>query len=377
MLPSQSSLFDIPSDIIYLNTAYMSPLLNSVVKAIGQGSQLQANPWKIEISKFYQGVDQARVLFSKIINAESNTVAIIPSASYGIETAAKNLSCFAHENIVLLENQFPSNVYPWLRLAKEKEGTIRKVSNYQNNDLTASILETINDDTCIVALPNVLWTTGQSIDLLKIRQKCDLVNSALVLDLTQSAGAMSIDFKKIKPDFAVVANYKWMLGPYTTGFLYVDPKYHQGQGLEEVWIARQNSNNFKNLVNYTNQHQVGAVRFDMGERSNFSLLPGVITALEQLLNWEIAKIEKTLKNQNTYLAVKLNSIGLKVLEEKYRGPHFLSAELPNGSNPKLLSILESKGIYISQRSNSLRITPHLWNNCNELDHFVSELSQII
>ena len=210
-----------------------------------------------------------------------------------------------------------------------------------------------------------------------MRQKCDLVDAALVLDLTQSAGAMSIDFKKIKPDFAVVANYKWMLGPYTTGFLYADALYHKGQGLEEGWITRHNSNNFKDLVKYTNQHQVGAVRFDMGERSNFSLIPGVIAALDQLLIWEIAAIEKTLKNQNSHLAIKLNRIGLQVLEEKHRGPHFLSAELPTETNPRLLSILESKGIYISQRSNSLRITPHLWNNYDELDYFVSELSRII
>ncbi len=376
MLLSQRYLFKIPPDIIYLNTAYMSPLLNSVVDAINLGTQAKANPWKIKISDFFDNVEKARDLFSKIVNAKRDTIALIPSVSYGIETAAKNLLPSEQKDIVLLDSQFPSNVYPWLRFAEENKVNVRKISS-NDGDLTEAVLSSIDEKCNIVALPNVLWTTGQAINLIKVRQKCDLVNAVLVLGLTQSAGAMSIDFEEIKPDFAVVANYKWMLGPYATGFLYVDPKYHQGTPLEEGWITRYNSDNFAHLINYTDKYQLGATRFDMGERANFSLLPGVNAALEQLLDWEILKIENSLKAQNNYLANKLKNVGLKILEEKYRGPHFVSAELPVGSNPNLLKILESRGIYVSVRSNSLRITPHLWNNYEELDFFISELSSII
>ena len=168
-----------------------------------------------------------------------------------------------------------------------------------------------------------------------------------------------------------------MLGPYTTGFLYADPKYHKGQPLENGWITRFNSNNFANLTSYTDRFQEGAIRYDMGERTNFSLLPGVIAALTQLLDWKICQIEYNLKSQNDYLATKLKDIGLRVLEAKQRGSHFLSAKLPTNSNPDLLQILETKGIYVSVRSNYLRITPHLWNNYGELDFFASELSNVI
>jgi len=377
MLLSQRSLFSIPSDIVYLNTAYMSPLLKSVMIAINQGTQAKENPWKIKIPDFYEDVDKARFLFSKIVKAKSDTIAIIPSASYGIETAAKNLILSSQKEILILEDQFPSNVYPWIRLAEEQNGNIRMISNKEQNDLTSFIVNSIDEKCQIVALPNVLWTTGELIDLVKVRQKCNIINAALVLDLTQSVGAMSIDFREVKPDFAVVANYKWMLGPYTTGFLYVDPKYHEGRPLEEGWISRKNSQNFINLVNYTNKYQTGAVRFDMGERSNFSLMPGVVAALEQLLNWSISEIETTLQNQNATLANKLKNIGLSVLNEQQRGPHFVSAELPSDSNPDLLSILESKNIYVSKRANSLRITPHLWSNTEELDYFVFELSKAL
>ena len=373
MISCQRDLFNIPKGIVYLNTAYMSPLLNSVVQAINGGTLAKANPWKIKVSNFYNEVEKARYLFSKLVNVRSDSVAIIPSASYGIETAAKNLYVSPKKNIAVLEHQFPSNVYPWIRRAKELSGKLKIISTIEN-DLTASIIDAIDQDCDIVSLPNVHWTTGKSINLEKVRQRCDEINAALVLDLTQSAGAMAIDFTKIKPDFAVVANYKWMLGPYSTGFLYVDPKYHDGKPLEEGWINRDNSDDFTNLITYTDKYKKGAIRFDMGERSNFSLMPGVSEALQQLLDWKILEIENTLSNQNAVLAKKLKNLGLKVLEEKYRGPHFVSAELPKEANPKLLQILESKGIFVSKRGQSLRITPHLWNNQEELDYFVHELS---
>ena len=96
-----------------------------------------------------------------------------------------------------------------------------------------------------------------------------------------------------------------------------------------------------------------------------------------MLDWKISQIEASLKSQNDYLAIKLKNIGLKVLKAEQRGPHFLSVKLPTNSNPDLLKILESKGIYLSVRSNSLRITPHLWNTHEELDFFISILSGVI
>ena len=169
MLLSQRSYFNLPSDVVYLNTAYMSPLLNSVVAAIDDGTRAKANPWKIKISDFYDEVEKARELFSKIMKVRRDTIAIVPSASYGIETAVKNLSPLTNGDILILENQFPSNVYPWVRLARDQNRNIRKVPNENKVDLTSSILDCLDEKCDIVSLPNVLWSTGESIDLLKIK----------------------------------------------------------------------------------------------------------------------------------------------------------------------------------------------------------------
>jgi selenocysteine lyase/cysteine desulfurase len=362
MILSQRKLFKIPEEVAYLNTAYMSPLLNSVVSACDEGVRLKAQPWELKIPDFYDTVDKARTLFSKLVNVDREGVALVPSASYGIETAAKNLKVGVNRTIVLLENQFPSNVYPWQRLVREQGGKILTVKLPVESSATDAILDKINQQCAIVALPNVLWTNGRLIDLVSVRKRCDEVGAALVLDLTQSLGAISTDFSIIRPDFAVVAGYKWLLCPYSTGFLYVDPKWRNGDPLEEGWVARKGSRDFSALVNYTSNYEAGANRFDVGERANFALMPGVVKALTQIMDWGVNNIQNTLAQNNQKLALELESIGLASIPEHLRGPHFLGVKLPDSAPEDLLMRLASENVYLSERGGSLRITPHLWNN---------------
>ena len=377
MIPSQKHLFDIPDNVSYLNTAYMSPLMNSVVNAIGEGTRIKARPWKLKTSHFFDDVDTARALFGKIVNAPAERVAIIPSASYGLTTAALNLPVTEGQSIVSLKHQFPSHTYPWKRRARETGAIFQEVDVPDGFSATEALLSVIDERTAIVALPNVLWTNGTLVDLVKIRQRCDEVNGVLVLDLTQSAGAMVTDFKKIRPDFAVVANYKWMLGPYSTGFLYVAEQYLGGRPLEEGWISRKGGQNFAKLTENSEEFEAGAVRYDMGERANFALMPGVICALEKVLSWGVQNIQTTLGMRNMDLCERLDGIGLKTTRRVLRGPHFIGARMPDGTRDNLIELLGERQIFLSQRNQSLRITPHLWNDQTDFDRLCEALSEFL
>lgn len=249
--------FSIPPEVAYLNTAYMSPLMHSVVDAIDGGVRMKSTPWTLTIPDFYDSVDHARALFAGLLNADPAGVAMVPSASYGMETAAKNLRVGPGRRVVMLANQFPSHVYPWQRLVREQGGEVIRVEAANGETLTDAVLAAIDERCAVAALPNVLWTNGAVIDLAAVRARCDETGSALVLDLTQSAGAMVTDFAAIRPDFAVAACYKWLLGPYATGFLYAAPHQRDGEPLEEGWIARKDSQDFAGLVNYTDEYAPG------------------------------------------------------------------------------------------------------------------------
>ena len=379
IISCQRNLFNIPDEIVYLNTAYISPLSLKVEKAINEGCKLETEPWKIdpEFHFFYQ-IKETKIIFSNLFNISYKNVSLIPSASYGISTAANNIKLTKTKNkILILKDQFPSNVYPWMELSKKQEGVLEIIDDLNETTLTEEIINKISEEVAVVAIPNIRWTDGYIIDLKKVSDACKKFDVNLILDLTQSAGAMQIDLKEINPEFAIIANYKWMLGPYSTGFLYISDKFIDGVPLEETWIGRKNSQDFSKLTDYQSLYNSDSIRFDMGQRANFSLLPGVKAALEQLHDWSIKKIENTLYQNNMIICKGLSELGFEILSEKNRAPHFISARLPGYDGNSLINSLKKNKIFISERSGFLRITPHLWNNEEDFFKLINCLKSII
>ena len=373
MIPSQRALFGIPADICYLNCAYMGPLTPEVVAAGADGLSRKARPWEIPTTAFFEDSETARSLFAQIVNADADGVALVPAASYGIATAAANLPLKPGQRVVTLRDQFPSNVYSWRNAAARSGAEVVMVDVTAANDATQAVLAAIDERCTVAALPNVLWTTGTRLDLVAIGARCREVGAALVLDLTQSAGAMVTDFAAIRPDFAVVAGYKWLLAPYATGFLYVAPERRDGRPLEENWIGRKGSEDFAGLVAYQDAYQPGARRFDVGERANFALMPALIAALRQLLGWGVAEIEATLAAKTGAIAAAARGLGLSPTPDAQRGPHYLSIALPDGAPPDLLARLARERVFVSQRGRSLRVTPHLYNDEADAARFIAVL----
>src|SRR5450631_841297 len=203
------------------------------------------------------------------------------------------------QSILVLAEQFPSNYYAWQRRAEETGAALKVVAwpKDEDNDWTSAVLNSLTADVAIAALPHVHWTSGGRLDLVRIGEACRKIGAALVLDLTQSLGALPFSVgdlqNGVQPDFAVAASYKWLLGPYSVGLLYVAPKWQNGRPLEENWIQRANASDFSSLILYTEDYDKGARRFDMGERSNFALLPAAVRAMKQLLEWKVEEVSET------------------------------------------------------------------------------------
>ncbi len=370
-LPSARHLFDIPDDIAYFNCAYISPILQKSSLAGQDGVKRKAQPWTITADDFFSESEKIRRLFATLIDADSDDIAITPSASYGLATAARNLPLKAGENILILADQFPSNVYVWQDLADRNGATVITVPRPADGNWTAAILHAATPTTRIFALPHCHWTDGSIVDLVAIRALCDAQNAALVIDGTQSLGALPFSVKDIRPDFVATAAYKWLLGPYSLGFLYVAPKWQNGHALEQNWITRHGSENLSRLIDYTDQYQPGARRFDMGERSNFALLPVSITALEQILDWTVPDISRTLGTITQRIADALPMID----RTAYQAPHYLTVPLTKHDPHALLNALSDEKIFVSLRGQSLRITPHLYISDHDIDRLITTLAQ--
>ena len=374
LIPNQRHLFDIPEGVAYFNTATMGPMTLASVEAGQKGLARKLHPWTIPDTDFFADTERLRPLLAQLIGADTDGIAFSPSVSYSIATAAKNLLLSKDQEILVLEDQFPSNVYTWRDLAARTGASLRTVSSRGNETLSDALLAAIGPQTGLVACAHVRWTDGALMDLAAIGRRCREVGAALVLDLTQSCGALAFDVKEVQPDFVAVAAYKWMLAPYGTGFLYVAPQHRDGQPLEQNWITREGASNFARLIDYTDAYGPGSQRFDMGERSNFALLPAFEAAVRTVLGWGVANVQETLGARNAALADRLAGIGLSCPPAGHRGPHYLCPLLPDSTPPDLTARLKEDGIFVSRRGDRLRITQHLFTTDTDADHFVVRLA---
>ncbi len=188
---------------------------------------------------------------------------------------------------------------------------------------------------------------------------------------------MPFSIKEVKPDFLVTASHKWLLGAYSFGFCYIAPQWQNTTPLEENWLNRSGSQDFSRLVDYRDDYQKGARRFDMGEASNFFLAPVAKAALEQILEWDVKNIAQTLRMKTDYIAQKARSMGLIVPLKKQRAEHMIGITLPSGIPKNLPSKLSSEQIYISIRGDSIRIAPHLYNTEKDIDRLFKCIGEVV
>src|SRR5262249_8310857 len=158
-------LFEIPQDVTYLNCANMSPQLRTVTQAGVAAVHSKASPWTLRVGDWFASTERLRTLFARIVNAEPDGVAIVPSVSYGISLAAANVPIAAGQSIVLLDGEFPSNVYAWRELARRSAAVVRTVARPSGGDWTEPVVEAIDAGTAVIAVPNCHWTDGRFVDL--------------------------------------------------------------------------------------------------------------------------------------------------------------------------------------------------------------------
>jgi selenocysteine lyase/cysteine desulfurase len=374
ILPSQRHLFDIPADVAYMNCAFMSALPKATVAAGERGLRRKARPWAIDSRDFFADSEAVRVLFAQLINASTEDVALVPSVSYGMAQAANNIVVRSGQRILTLAEEFPSNVYPWMELARRAGATVFPVPRPDDGDWTAALLAHLDASIAIVAVPHCHWTDGGLLDLEAVGLACRRIGATLCIDGSQSLGVLPFDVKRIDPDFVAVGTYKWLLGPYSTGFLYVAPRWQDGRPVEQNWIARKNSEDFAGLVNYRSEYQPGARRFDIGQHSNFALNPAVKASLELLLQWGVPRVFVTIKARIDSIAEQAeNDLNLQSVPPHLRAGHYLGLRFSGSPPADLPRQLAAANVHISVRGGWLRITPHVWNTEDDVERLFAAL----
>lgn len=378
LIRSQRGLFTIPDDVTFLNCANMSPQLRVVTTAGLESVRSKAAPWEIASNDWFSGPERLRELAAMVFGTDTESIALIPSVSYGIAIAAANIRIESGQSIVLLDEQFPSNVYAWQEIARQRNAQIRTVKRGPDGTWTHAVLAAIDDTTAVIAVPNCHWTDGSLIDLAAVGEKARSVGAAYVIDASQSLGVYPLDIAKVQPDFLVSVGYKWLLGPYSLGYLYVSPRWQDnGRPIENSWLSRNGSEDFAGLVNYQNEYRPGARRFDMGEFPNFVLVPMAIAALSQIIEWGVEDIGRSLSVLTDMIALKAAEIGCSTLAAKDRVGHMIGIRLPNGVPTGLHKMLLKHRVYVSIRGDAIRISPYLYNDGYDIGRLFNVLGELV
>jgi selenocysteine lyase/cysteine desulfurase len=230
------------------------------------------------------------------------------------------------------------------------------------------ILDAIDADTAVVTLTAVHWTDGTRFDLEPIGRRTREVGGLFVVDGTQSIGALPFDFAAVKPDLLVCAGYKWLLGPYQYGFAVVGERLIAGRPFEMNWINREHSEDFAHLVDYRTGYQPGARRFDAGEHSNFIMVPMLNESLRLIQEWGVENIQDYCAGLGRALSEALGeTAGFTVNPPEERGAHLFGVRVPHPEViPAILEQLSLRKVFVSQRGDSVRVSPNVYNTPGDM-----------
>lgn len=351
----------------------MSPLPRRVEAAGVRGLRRKRDPSAIRPCDFFDESDRLRGLFGRLVRGDAERVALVPSVSYALSAVARNEELGPGRSVVVAEGQFPSAVYPWRERCVETGAELRIVpapppGEGRGATWNARLLQAVDARTSVVALPPCHWSDGTRFDLEAIGHRAREVGAALIVDGTQAVGAVPFDVARVRPDVLAVAGYKWLLGPYSLGAAWYGPRYDRRRPLEETWTSRPGSEDFAGLTRYRDGYRAGARRYDVGEHSNFILVPMLAAALELLLEWGVEAVAERCASLGSEIAAAARELGLWVEDEAWRAAHLLGLHLPTAADPEQLrTALAARRVQVSVRGRAVRVSPHVYNDTEDVE----------
>ena len=379
MLASQRALFEMPRDICYLNSASWSPLPLRTQEAARAAVGRKGTPWTLDAGFANCQHERARTAAAHLINADPADIALIPSISYGVATAAKVLTIDRGARVIVLENDHSSPVLEWQTRTNAEGFAIETVRRPDDGDWTSAVLAAVERSgappVSLASISSVHWSDGGLIDVEKVGAALRRQGASFLIDATHGAGVLTMDVRRLDPDFVIFPTYKWLLGPYGRAFLYIAKRHQSGIPLEQTAFGRHDVR-AENAVYFADVSYVAdARRFDMGERDHFISMEMASIGMEMMADWGQAAVAQRLSMLTERIADGVRGIGVSVPERHVRAPHILSLGFKDGMPAGLVEGLAIEDVYVAPRLGRMRISPHVFNDEADTDRFVAALGR--
>ena len=268
----------------------------------------------------------------------------------------------------------------WTTRAQAGRFTVDAVPRPDDGDWTAAVLAAIDapgaPPVALASISSVHWADGGMIDIDRVAAALRKQGAMLLVDATHAAGVMNIDVRAFDPDFLVFPTYKWLLGPYGRAFLYVAKRRQDGVPLEQTGYGRRAINSERETYYRDIEFVAGARRFDMGERDHFISLEMASLGMELLAQWGCDAVQERLRTLTSRLADELRDDGVTMSDVSVRAPHILSLQFPAGMPERLVEQLAAEQVYVAPRIGRMRISPHVYNDVEDIDRFLASFRRL-
>lgn len=325
--------------------------------------------------------EKAKETLAHFLNANVSEVAWVQNCSAALSTVAQGYEEKSEEEIVILENEYPANFYPWVERSKRNHSKLRIVPVEKNlTRLEEKIISQINSRTRIVALSHIQSDCGFRVDVQAVAEAAHKVGAIVVLDVIQSMGIEQIDFQKMGADVICGGSHKWLCGPIGAGFLIT--KEHLLEKITPCFHGANNYGTFEDASCVTRKPFQDARRFEQGTVSFHSIL-GTAASLEVLRDYNVDNLGKKALSLRSFLAEHLNELGFHVYgNSKATGPQ-VSVSHPKIKIEDFSNALNKEKISHAlrpapvQEQKVLRLSPHAYNTKDEIAFAVETLKKVL
>jgi len=373
MTPELRALFPITERLVYLNHAAVSPPPLPTIRAVESQLRDVHENGSVNFRDWLAVKENARKLIATLLGARSEQVAFMRNTSDGLSTIANGLQWMPGDNIVTFRREFPSNVYPWLRI-RDTRGVELRTSDERDGCIDLEeFIELIDKRTRVVAISHVQFASGFQADLKRLALAARRYDALFVVDTIQSLGVIPLDVEDSLVDVAAGAGHKWLLSPEGVGYLYLSDRARER--IEPTLVGWVSVPNPEDHYNWEQDWNRGTLAWETGTGPT-SLIYGLEASLKLITGIGVNQIHSYLEELTDYLCEKLQATNYHIVSSRQQGEksQIVCIRHRGGRTAmELYAHLKKQRIITAPRGDNLRISPHIYNTKAELDHLVEYL----
>jgi selenocysteine lyase/cysteine desulfurase len=373
MNESLRALFPLAEHTVYLNHAAVSPPPVPTIRAVAAQMQDVAANGALHYRRWVAVKENARKLAAAMLGARPEQLAFMRNTSDGLSTVANGLRWRAGDNIVTFSREFPSNVYPWLRLREAYGVEVRMCEEHDGRIELSELINLIDARTRVVAISHVQYGSGFRADLERLGRAARAVDALLVVDVIQSMGVLPVDVESELIDVAAAACHKWLLAPEGVGLLYLSDRARER--IEPTLVGWMSVPEPEAYSDFEQNWAHGTLAWETGTAPT-ALLHGLEASLKLLHETGVERIHDYLNELTDYLCERLQSSNYEIVSSRRAGEksQIVCLRHRGGLTPMALySHLKRQNIVAAPRGDRLRIAPHFYNLPAEIDALINAL----